>query len=142
LLIKIKKLKEGIKLPEYKTAGSAGMDLYTPEEFVLEPGQILKVPLGFSVEVPEGYEMQIRSRSSMAAAGVTVANQPGTIDSDYRGEVAVLLLNLQPNHVVFPKGERIAQAIVAPYIRVEWDESLILTDTIRGEGGFGSTGSN
>lgn len=139
MIIKIKRLHKDAYLPTYATSGSAGMDLYCLEACMLEPGQVAQINLGFAVEIPEGHEMQIRSRSSKAKAGIIVMNQPGTVDSDYRGEVGVLLFNISPNHVVLPKGERIAQAIITTYNKVEWDEYDELTETIRGEGGFGST---
>lgn len=130
-------------LPEYQTALSAGMDLRAniKESISLEPLQRALVPTGLYVELPAGYEMQIRPRSGMAAKqGVTVLNAPGTIDADYRGEIKVILVNLSPDVVTINDGERVAQAVVARCEQVEWESVEELSATERGEGGFGSTG--
>ncbi|MDO5498038.1 MAG: dUTP diphosphatase [Alistipes sp.] len=130
-------------LPEYQTALSAGMDLRAniKESISLEPLQRALVPTGLYVELPAGYEMQIRPRSGMAAKqGVTVLNAPGTIDADYRGEIKVILVNLSPDVVTINDGERVAQAVVARCEQVEWESVEELSATDRGEGGFGSTG--
>jgi len=140
ITVKYKRLKEGAVIPEYKTAGSAGCDLACREEFILEPGGLAKIDLGFAVEVPQGYEMQIRSRSGLASNGIIVMNQPGTVDADYRGEVAVLLINFSPMPATFAKGDRIAQAVFNKVEQAAWDITDDLIDTVRGAGGFGSTG--
>jgi dUTP pyrophosphatase len=130
-------------LPEYQTALSAGMDLRAniKESISLEPLQRALVPTGLYVELPAGYEMQIRPRSGLAAKqGITVLNAPGTIDADYRGEIKVILVNLSPETVVINDGERVAQAVVARCEQVEWESVEELSATERGEGGFGSTG--
>lgn len=129
-------------LPEYKTEEASGMDVYAPWVANLDPGQSLVVPLGLAVELPKGYELQIRPRSSLAAKhGVTVLNSPGTIDSDYRGEIGVILVNhgKEPFHVA--SGDRIAQFVLSQvdYLDVEWTEEE-LARSKRGTGGFGSTG--
>lgn len=131
--------------PEYKTEGSAGMDLYanTTFETTIAPLQRVLVPTGIYIELPKGYEAQVRPRSGFAAKnGVTVLNTPGTIDSDYRGEIKVILVNLSNEDFVLKPGERIAQMVVAKHERVEWEEVKVLEATERGEGGFGSTGKN
>lgn len=135
---------EGLSLPEYATAGSAGMDLRAAveEPLVLEPGKRALVPTGLRIALPEGYEAQIRPRSGLAIKeGVTVANAPGTVDSDYRGEVKVGLVNLSDVPYTIRRGNRIAQMVVAPVTRVAWRQVTSLDETERGAGGFGSTGS-
>lgn len=130
-------------LPEYQTPLSAGMDLRAniKESISLEPLQRAMVPTGLYVELPAGYEMQIRPRSGLAAKqGITVLNAPGTIDADYRGEIKVILVNLSPETVIINDGERVAQAVVARCEQVEWESVDELSSTERGEGGFGSTG--
>ena len=131
------------QLPAYATNLSAGMDLRAniDEPIVLAPLQRVLVPTGLFVELPEGYEMQIRPRSGLAAKhGVTVLNTPGTIDADYRGEIKVILVNLSNTPFEIVPGERIAQAVVAQHAQVEWEEVEQLGETERGAGGFGSTG--
>lgn len=131
--------------PEYKTEGSAGMDLYanTTFETTIAPLQRVLVPTGIYIELPKGYEAQVRPRSGLAAKnGITVLNTPGTIDSDYRGEIKVILVNLSNEDFVLKPGERIAQMVVAKHERVEWEEVQVLEETERGDGGFGSTGKN
>ena len=135
--------KSNHRLPEYATPGSAGMDLKanTTEPIVLKPLERQMVPTGIHIQLPEGYEAQIRPRSGLAAKyGVTVCNTPGTCDRDYTGEIKVILINLSNENFVVNPGERIAQMVVARYERVEWDEVATLDATERGEGGFGSTG--
>ena len=130
-------------LPEYQTPLSAGMDLRAniKESISLEPLQRAMVPTGLYVELPAGYEMQIRPRSGLAAKqGITVLNAPGTIDADDRGEIKVILVNLSPETVIINDGERVAQAVVARCEQVEWESVDELSSTERGEGGFGSTG--
>ena len=135
---------EGLPLPSYATSGSAGMDLCAAveEPLVLQPGQRGLVPTGFRIALPEGYEAQIRPRSGLAIKrGITVANAPGTVDSDYRGEVKVGLVNLSDAPYTIRRGDRIAQMVVAPVTRVAWQPVERLDETARGAGGFGSTGS-
>jgi dUTP diphosphatase len=128
-------------LPAYMSAGASGLDLTAAEEVSLAPGARALVPTGLAVSIPPGFEGQVRPRSGIAdRAGVTVLNAPGTIDSDFRGEVRVLLINLGHEPVRLPRGERIAQLVVAPVARIVWDEVPSLDATVRGAGGFGSTG--
>jgi dUTP pyrophosphatase len=136
---------EGLDLPSYETSGAAGMDVRAAvpvdEPIVLGPGKRALVPTGLSVAIPEGYEIQVRPRSGLAAKhGLTCLNTPGTIDSDYRGEIKVILINLGEMLFVIKRGERIAQLVLAPVTRLEWNEVEILAETARGTGGFGSTG--
>lgn len=135
----------GLDLPAYETAGSAGMDVRAAlperEPVVLAPGQRAMVPTGLSVAIPEGYEIQVRPRSGLAAKhGLTCLNTPGTIDSDYRGEIKVILINLGQEAFTIQRGERIAQLVLAPVTRLAWSEVETLSETARGAGGFGSTG--
>lgn len=135
---------EELALPAYATAGSAGMDLRAAvkDPIVLQPGQRYLVPTGIRIALPEGYEAQVRPRSGLAIEhGITVANAPGTIDSDYRGEVKVGLINLSDEAHTIQRGDRIAQMVVAPVTRVAWQPVPSLDGTERGAGGFGSTGS-
>lgn len=135
--------KSNHRLPEYATPLSAGMDLKAniSEPFKLCPGERAIIPTGLFIELPEGYEAQVRPRSGLAAKyGVTVLNSPGTIDADYRGEIGVILVNLSKNDFIIQPGERIAQMVVARYERVEWEEVRELGSTEREQGGFGSTG--
>ncbi len=130
-------------LPQYATPQSAGVDLRAdiPQCIVLEPLGRAMVPTGLYLEIPAGYEAQVRPRSGLAAKkGVTVLNSPGTIDADYRGEVRVILVNLSPEPFTVEPGERIAQMIVARHEHVEWEEVEVLEESERGAGGFGSTG--
>lgn len=135
----------GIALPGYETAGAAGMDLRAAVEadapMTLEPGKRALVPTGFVFEIPQGYEGQIRPRSGLAFKnGITCLNTPGTIDSDYRGEVKVLLVNLGETPFVIERGMRIAQMVIAPVTQVAVREAVQASETTRGAGGFGSTG--
>ncbi|MQA31098.1 MAG: dUTP diphosphatase [Luteitalea sp.] len=142
--IPIQVLSPLVTLPEYATSGAAGMDLPAAVAIPvsLESGEFKLVACGFAMAVPEGYEAQIRPRSGLAARhGVTVLNAPGTIDSDYRGEVKVLLINHGSGPFVVTPGMRIAQLVVSPVTRVEWNRREALTATTRGGGGFGHTGS-
>lgn len=135
--------RSGMELPSYATPLSAGMDLRAAMEqsITLAPLERALVPTGLFVELPEGYEMQIRPRSGLAAKhGITVLNSPGTIDADYRGEIKVILVNLSNTPFEIVPGERIAQAVVAQHAQVEWVETEQLESTDRGSGGFGSTG--
>lgn len=130
-------------LPEYQTPLSAGLDIRAniSQSITLSPLERAMVPTGLYVELPEGYEMQIRPRSGLAAKhGITVLNSPGTIDADYRGEIKVILVNLSNTPFTIEPGERIAQMIVARYEQVEWQAVESLSETERGAGGFGSTG--
>jgi dUTP pyrophosphatase len=144
LQISVKAL-EGAELPSYGTVGSAGADLtaYLPEEgsLTLQPGEYKLVPTGLFMALPSGFEAQVRPRSGLAAKhGVTVLNAPGTIDSDYRGEVKVILINHGSSEYVISHGERIAQMIIAPVQQCRFISAESIDDTHRGIGGFGSTG--
>jgi dUTP pyrophosphatase len=130
------------RLPEYQTLQSAGLDVRAHLEapVVIAPLKRAMIPTGLYVELPEGYEMQVRPRSGLAAKhGVTVLNTPGTIDADYRGEIKIILVNLSDEPFTVEPGERIAQLVVARYTRIEWIECDSLSESGRGEGGFGST---
>jgi len=134
---------EGLPLPAYMSAGAAGADVVAAvaDELVLAPGERALVPTGFALEVPEGFEVQVRPRSGLALKhGVTLVNSPGTIDSDYRGPVGVILVNLSSEPFVVRRGERIAQLIVAPVVQAAFREVAALGVSARGDGGFGSTG--
>jgi dUTP pyrophosphatase len=136
---------EGLALPAYQTAHAAGLDLLAavPADapLVLAPGRYAMVPTGLTIALPEGYEAQVRPRSGLAAKhGVTVLNAPGTVDADYRGEVAVLLINHGPEPFTIRRGERIAQMVIAPVVRADFVSVTELSSTDRGAGGFGSTG--
>jgi len=138
----IKKLQKNIILPEYKTDGSSGMDLMANVEQTVKilPGEKKIISTGIMIAIPEQYEVQIRPRSGLAAKnGISVLNTPGTIDSDYRGEIKVILINLGKDIFEIKKNDRIAQMIVCPIIKVELEEVESLPETIRGKGGFGST---
>jgi len=135
---------EGLPLPAYMSHGAAGADVVAAVErdLVLAPGERAVVPIGFALEVPPGYEVQIRPRSGLAAKhGVTCLNSPGTIDSDYRGPVGVVLVNLGREPFVVRRGDRIAQLIVAPVVQAAFREVDALAASTRGQGGFGSTGT-
>lgn len=128
-------------MPVYATALSSGVDLRSNEDAMIPPGGRLSVGTGIRLEIPEGFECQVRPRSGLAMKhGVTVLNAPGTIDADYRGEVRVILVNLGENPFVIERGDRIAQMVLAPVSRIEWSEKDLLSETGRGSGGFGSTG--
>ena len=132
-------------LPEYKTQLSAGMDLYAnlSEPLTLKSLERKLIPTGLFIELPAGFEAQVRPRSGMAFKhGLTVLNSPGTIDADYRGEIGVILVNLSAEEFTVQDGERIAQLVIAKHETAEWQEVEILEETVRGEGGFGSTGKN
>ena len=131
-------------LPSYQTIQSAGMDLRADLDMplTLKPLQRALIPTGLFIELPEGHEAQIRPRSGLAFKhGISIVNSPGTIDADYRGEIKVLLVNLSDQDFVVEDGERIAQMVVAKYERVEWQQAEALSDTERGKGGYGSTGT-
>jgi dUTP pyrophosphatase len=143
--VKIKVInKSSHKLPHYETLASAGMDLRAnlEESITLKPLERAIVPTGIFMELPVGYEAQVRPRSGLAAKkGISVLNAPGTIDADYRGEVGVILVNLSSEEFVVENGERIAQMVLAKHERAEWMEVDSLSETDRGAGGFGSTGT-
>lgn len=136
---------EGLKLPEYETKNSAGMDLMAAtaegEDLVLKVGARLLVPTGFAMALADGFEAQVRPRSGLAwKNGVTVLNSPGTIDADYRGEVKVILINHGDEDFTISRGMRIAQMVIAPVTQIAWNKCESLDETARGAGGFGSTG--
>lgn len=136
--------KSDNSIPEYETPASAGMDLRAniSESITLRPLERAVVKTGLFVEIPVGYEAQVRPRSGLAAKkGITVLNAPGTVDADYRGEIGVILVNLSNEEFTIENGERIAQLVISAHERAEWIESESLTETARGEGGFGSTGT-
>ncbi len=133
------------ELPEYATVDSAGLDIraFLSESVTLKPLERRLIPTGLYLEIPSGYEVQIRPRSGFAfKQGVTVLNSPGTIDADYRGEIGVLLINLSNENVIIEHGERVAQMVVAPFVQAKLKLTDALSETNRGEGGFGSTGKN
>ena len=141
--IKLTRLVHGedLPFPVYATDGAAGLDIVTAVDLSLAPGERMAVPTGFAIEIPPGYEVQVRPRSGLALKhGVTCLNTPGTIDSDYRGEVKVILANLGGETFSVSRGERIAQLVPAPVLRATFEEVAELSDTTRGSGGFGSTG--
>lgn len=130
-------------LPNYETHASAGMDLRAniQSDIVLTPLQRAIIPTGLYIELPAGYEAQVRPRSGLAAKhGLTVLNSPGTIDADYRGEIGVILVNLSNKAITITNGERVAQMVIAKHERADWNEVETLSQTSRGDGGFGSTG--
>jgi dUTP diphosphatase len=136
---------EGLDLPAYETIGSAGMDVRAAvsqeDPILLQAGERAMIPTGLSVAIPQGYEIQVRPRSGLAAKhGLTCLNTPGTIDSDYRGEIKVILINLGQDAFAINRGERIAQLVLAPVTQLAWEEVDALDETDRGAGGFGSTG--
>lgn len=131
------------QLPAYTTAGSAGLDLQAniEEPILMKPGEVVIVKTGLSIELPLGYEAQIRPRSGMAIKhGITVLNAPGTVDADYRGEIGVILINHGKEIFEINDGERIAQLVIAKHEQITWNPTDELSDTLRGTGGFGSTG--
>lgn len=135
--------QEGAIIPEYKTAGAAGADIcaYVAEPITIPAGKFAMVPTGLFFEIPMGYEVQIRPRSGLAAKnGVTVLNTPGTIDSDYRGEIKIILINLSDKDFVINNGDRVAQMVIAPVTQGTFEIVKELSETERGTGGFGSTG--
>lgn len=144
-MIKIKLTRlphgEGLPLPRYASEDAVGLDVTAAEDLTLQPGQRHAVATGFAIEIPRGYEVQVRPRSGLAAKnGITCLNTPGTIDSDYRGEVKVILINLSQEPFEVRRGERIAQLVPAPVLRADFVEVAELAETARGAGGFGSTG--
>ena len=132
---------EGLDLPAYATAGAAGMDVLAAEDVTLAPGERHAVATGLAIAIPQGYEIQVRPRSGLALNhGITVPNAPGTIDSDYRGEITVILINHGQTAFEIRRGDRVAQLVLAPVVRASWLKVEELDETARGEGGFGSTG--
>ena len=141
--ILVKKLDSRVKLPSYKTVGSSGMDLMalTDKPITILPKKSYLVPTGISVAMPKNYEIQIRPRSGLAAKNnISVLNTPGTIDSDYRGEIKIILFNHGSEEFLINNGDRIAQIVLMPVHKIDFEEVDNLPDTVRGEGGFGSTG--
>ena len=141
--VKIKLLDKTTKLPTYSTSGSACMDLYAniPSDILLESGERMLIPTGISVEVPEGYYMQVSPRSGLGLKnGITFPNSPGIIDSDYRGEVGLIVQNLSKTSFTIKPNDRIGQCMILPYPRIEWEVTSDLSNTDRSSGGFGSTG--
>ena len=143
--VEVKRLPhgEGLPLPAYATEGAAGMDVMSAEDVTIAPGARHPVATGLSVAIPLGFEIQVRPRSGLALKhGITVPNTPGTIDSDYRGELKVLLINHGPEEFAIARGDRVAQLVVAPVTQGIWQEVDELDATERGAGGFGSTGGH
>ena len=141
--ILVKKFDNKIKLPVYKTSGSSGMDLmaYVKNIINIKPGKTATIPTGIAVAIPKNYEIQIRPRSGLAAAkGISVLNTPGTIDSDYRGEIKIILINLGKKSFIINSGDRVAQMILCPIAKCKIKEVKTLPKTFRNKGGFGSTG--
>ena len=141
--ILVKKFDKNIKLPAYKTVGSSGMDLvaYIKNKLTINPGKIAKVPTGIALAIPKNYEVQIRPRSGLAAKkGISVFNTPGTIDSDYRGEIKIILINLSKKPFIIKSGDRVAQMILCPVVKGKLKVVKNLPNTVRGKGDFGSTG--
>jgi len=143
--VEVKRLPHsaGLPLPAYATEGAAGMDVVSAESVTLAPGARHAVATGLALAIPAGYEVQVRPRSGLALKhGITVPNTPGTIDSDYRGELKVILINHGAEPFVIQRGDRVAQLVLAPVVQAAWDEVAELDATERGEGGFGSTGGH
>ena len=143
--VEVKRLAHGagLALPAYATEGAAGMDIVSAEDVTIAPGARHAVATGLSVAIPQGYEIQVRPRSGLAFKhGITVPNTPGTIDSDYRGELKVLLINHGSEDFIIARGDRVAQLVLAPVVQAAWDEVEELDTTERGAGGFGSTGGH
>ncbi|MFY8048305.1 MAG: dUTP diphosphatase [Erythrobacter sp.] len=143
--VEVKRLAHGggLPLPAYATQGAAGMDVVSAEDVTIAPGERHAVATGLALAIPQGYEIQVRPRSGLALKhGITVPNTPGTIDSDYRGELKVILINLGTEPFVIQRGDRVAQLVLAPVVQAAWEEVAELDATERGEGGFGSTGGH
>ena len=141
--ILVKKFDKDIKLPTYKTSGSSGMDLvaYIKNKIAIDPGATAIIPTGIAVAIPKNYEIQIRPRSGLASKNsISVLNTPGTIDSDYRGEIKIILINLSKKSFIVKSGDRVAQVILCPIAKGKLKEVRNLPKTMRGKGGFGSTG--
>lgn len=134
---------EGLDLPAYATEGAAGMDVLAAEDVTLQPGGRHAVATGLALAIPQGYEVQVRPRSGLALKhGISVPNTPGTIDSDYRGELKIILINHGTEPFAIARGDRVAQLVIAPVVQAKWEEVAALGDTTRGAGGFGSTGGH
>ena len=143
--VRIKRLPhgQGLDLPAYATEGAAGMDIVSAEDVTLAPGARHGVATGLSVAIPAGYEIQVRPRSGLALKhGISIPNTPGTIDSDYRGELKVILINHGAEPFAIARGDRVAQLVLAPVTQAAWNEVADLDETERGAGGFGSTGGH
>ena len=143
--VRIKRLPHGhgLDLPRYATEGAAGMDVLSAEDVTIAPGARHAVATGLSVAIPAGYEIQVRPRSGLALKhGISAPNAPGTIDSDYRGELKVILINHGGEPFAIRRGDRVAQLVLAPVTQAAWDEVETLDETARGAGGFGSTGGH
>ena len=143
--VRIKRLPHGhgLDLPAYATSGAAGMDVLSAERVTLKPGQRHAVTTGLAMAIPQGFEIQVRPRSGLALKhGISVPNTPGTIDSDYRGELKIILINHGSDEFTIARGDRVAQLVLAPVVQASWDEVEELDETARGEGGFGSTGGH
>lgn len=143
--VQVKRLPNGVglELPRYATEGAAGMDVVSAETVSIAPGARHPVATGLALAIPQGYEIQVRPRSGLALKhGVTVPNTPGTIDSDYRGELKVIMINHGTEPFAIARGDRVAQLVLAPVTQAAWDEVDELDETDRGEGGFGSTGGH
>jgi len=141
--VRVKRLAhgEGLALPAYATSGAAGMDVVSAQDVVIAPGERYAVATGLAMAIPHGFEIQVRPRSGLALKhGITVPNTPGTIDSDYRGELKVILINHGTEPFAIVRGDRVAQLVVAPVVQGSWIEVDELDETARGAGGFGSTG--
>ena len=141
--ILIKRLSKAVSLPKYETVGSSGVDLAAnvSENIEIKPGQTEVIPTGLAVSIPKNFEIQIRPRSGLAAKNqISVLNTPGTVDSDYRGEIKVIIYNHGNEDFVINNGDRIAQMVLSPVIKINFEETNNLPDTVRGQGGFGSTG--
>lgn len=143
VVVRFRKKDENVSLPSYETAGSAGADLraHISSPVTINPGERKLIGTGLYPEIPDGYEIQVRPRSGLSVKkGITVLNTPGTVDSDYRGEICVNIINLSDEIFIVNDGDRIAQAVVAPVVQAHFEETDELSGTERGEGGFGSTG--
>jgi len=143
--VQVKRLPNGVglDLPHYATSGAAGMDVVSAETVSIAPGARHAVATGLALAIPQGYEIQVRPRSGLALKhGITVPNTPGTIDSDYRGELKVILINHGAEPFAIARGDRVAQLVLAPVTQAEWNEVEELDETARGAGGFGSTGGH
>ncbi|MBH5321030.1 dUTP diphosphatase [Aurantiacibacter sediminis] len=143
--VQIKRLPHGhgLEFPVYASTGAAGMDVVAAESLTLRPSQRHAVATGFAIAIPDGYEVQVRPRSGLALKhGITLPNTPGTIDSDYRGELKIIMINLGDDDFPIERGDRIAQLVLAPVTLAAWEEVDELSETVRGKGGFGSTGGH
>lgn len=140
-IVGVRRVREGARLPQYMSEGAAGMDLFAHDEALIAPQERKAVATGVALAIPRGFEAQVRPRSGLALRhGVTLINSPGTIDADYRGEIVVLLVNLGVQAYRIAAGDRIAQLVISPVVRVQLEERADLDETTRGTGGFGHTG--